>query len=142
MAPAQEPRIAAGLMSPGVEDLERAQQLLPEERGAAALEGERGQRGHHRERALAVAEVRLHAPQRHDDPGRDAVALLDPAQQRRVRAQQVAAAPDPVARHHVAAVLGEGEPALGLAPVEFDHARDRLDPGQRAIQRACAHALG
>ena len=48
--------------------------------------------------------------------------------------QQLAAALDPVGADHAAAILGEGHPALGLAPIGLDHRRDRAHAGERGVE--------
>ena len=65
----------ASSMSPRFENLERVEQLAAEERRAARIPGERGERRHDRPDAGEAAEVRLDAPDRHDDLRRHGVVL-------------------------------------------------------------------
>ena len=48
--------------------------------------------------------------------------------------QQLAAALDPVRADHAPAILVEGHPALGLAPIRLDHRRDRAHAGKRGVE--------
>ena len=48
--------------------------------------------------------------------------------------QKLAAALDPVGADHAVTILGEGHPALGLAPIGLDHRRDRAHAGERGIE--------
>ncbi len=54
---------------------------------------------------------------------------------------ELAAARDPVVADHAAAVLGEGHPAFGLAPVGLDHRRDRADAAECRVEHAVVDAL-
>ena len=56
-----------------VEDLQRIEELAPEERGAPRIPGERRQRGDGRTNAGEPAVVRFDAPDGGDDPRRHAV---------------------------------------------------------------------
>ena len=134
MAPAQEPRISRGVRVALVGDLQGTQQLAAEEGGPPALVGQGGQRREHGIAALALAEVRFDPPQRHHDLGGHPEAGLDLPQQRRVQASSSRPRSIRSVADHAAAILGEGHPALGLAPIGLDHRRDRAHAGKRGVE--------
>jgi len=74
----------------------------------------------------------------------EALQALEPRMSQLTRpALREALAPmvDPALRHHALHVLLEGQRRLGLTAVELEHARDRPNVHQRAVERRGARAL-
>jgi len=74
-----------------IEDLERVEQLGPEEGAAPSVIGQRGERGDDGKIPNVLAEIRLDAPQRDDEAGLDAVLGADLLEQRAVLARRARA---------------------------------------------------
>ena len=125
-----------------VDDAQRLQQLLAEERRAPALVRQGRQRADHRKFAGEAAVVALDPPKGDDEARLDPVIGGDAVQDLVVLLHQLATARDPGWRQHLAVVVAERQPAFRLPPVALDHLGDRLDSVERSIQRRRADAFG
>src|SRR3984957_9476418 len=102
-----------------VDNLERGKYLAAELVRPAAIISQRNQRTDGGEVAVAGAEVGLQPPDGDDDRARDAVLLLDLAEDRAVLGQHLCAAGEP-RRYHAAGELLEALPEYTLGVVAGD----------------------
>ena len=103
-----------------IENLERAEQLRSEERGAARIVRERRERRDGRPNTGEAPEVRLEAPHRDHDARRHAVALSDVGEQRPVLGEHRLARANQGRREPPLQVLIELECEFGLRAVAFE----------------------
>ncbi len=124
----------------GFEDVQGVQQLGTEERAAAAVMGQRGQRGRHGVVSHVAAIAGFQPPQGDQHGGGHAVALLDRFQQRPLQFQLPLAGGDAAFMHAPVEVLGEGLDEFRLVPVQRDDLRQRPQIPQRRVQRGIGDA--
>src|SRR5882672_10735754 len=108
---------------PLIENAHRRNQFAAEEDATAAVKSECRQRGNNGVIAHRLAEVTLDAPERHDEPRLYIEPLTHLLQQRQVLGGLRARRVEALLSYHLVEKLGKAQPALGLFPVQLDHAR-------------------
>src|SRR5262249_19098877 len=109
-----------------IEDLERVEQLAPEERRAARIPCERCECRHRRPDAAEAAEIRLHAPDGRDDPRRDAVFLADLVQELALVGVAHASSLDALGREYPFQIVLEWKDDLSLRAIALEDDRHGL----------------
>ena len=125
-----------------VDDFQRGNGLVLEALAAAAIIGQRHQRGQHRQVAHIGAEIALQAPERRDDRRRHAIVLLSAGECRRMHLDMLLAVLHPVDRRHAAGEFGEQLAEYALAAVAVDDALVVGEVGRCCGDGALRHAFG
>jgi hypothetical protein len=124
-----------------LDDLQRRDGLVLEHLGAAAVIGQRHQRGQRRQIAHVGAEVALQSPERGDHRRRHAVFLLGARKRGGVGLDALLALLHAVGRRHAARELGEDLAEHALAAVAVDDALVVDEVGRRRRQGPLRHAF-
>jgi hypothetical protein len=128
---------------PAIEDLQRVEQLAPEQRRATRIPRERGQRRNRRANSTEAAEVGLDPPHRGDDPWWDAVLRFNRLEQRLVAGEHLLSGSNSGPRQLPADVRLERQYGLGLRAVAFEDDRQRLlNAGERLLEDLFSDAPG
>ena len=138
IAPAHDPSMSAGAICPSSRMRQRRQQFAAEERRPAAVPGQRREGGNDAVVAGAAPEIGLDAPQGDDEARLHAVGRGDGVEQRAVAREALPRCFDPAVGHDEVEIFPRGHAAFGLASVEFDHPRQRLDVLQGGVQQRFA----
>jgi hypothetical protein len=125
--------MADSSMSPRSTIWSALHEFVGEERAAAALPGQRGQRLHHRPCAREAAKVRLEAPDRHEEPGLHGVALGHLRQCAPLGARLLGGRAHEARRQPLADVLVHRLDGLGLRPIALHHHLQRGQPVERSL---------
>ena len=124
-----------------VDDLQGGDGFLLEHLGAAAVIGQRHQRGQRRQFAHVGAEIAFQSPERGDDRRRHAIFLLGARERRGMGFDFGLALLHPVHRRHPRGELGKHLPEHALAAIAVDDAlvvdevRAMLPPAPAATRR-------
>ena len=117
-----------------VHDLQRAEELLAEERRTPRIVGERRQRRNRRTDTGESSKVRFQSPDRGNDPRLDLVLLAHRVQKVAVLRVHLLRGEDAALGQPPFEIRGEVERELGLRAVALEDLLDRLDVSEGGVE--------